>query len=159
MTGREARGRDDAVSPVIAVILMVAITVVMSATVYVWSTSFNQPHDPASKNLAASQQSPHVASASTLELAVLSVSPGFFASYLQVNDATKGTTFPFSATGGVGTLAFHDDGSPTHLGASDYVGAGDQIELEFVAGAIERGDTLELVEKNAGAVIARYVVR
>jgi flagellin-like protein len=32
--------RDDAVSPVIAVILMVAITVVLAATVYVWVSGF-----------------------------------------------------------------------------------------------------------------------
>lgn len=34
--------RDDAVSPVIAVILMVAITVVLAATVYVWVSGFGQ---------------------------------------------------------------------------------------------------------------------
>ncbi|HWG91209.1 MAG TPA: archaellin/type IV pilin N-terminal domain-containing protein, partial [Candidatus Thermoplasmatota archaeon] len=33
--------RDDAVSPVIAVILMVAITVVLAATVYVWVSGFS----------------------------------------------------------------------------------------------------------------------
>lgn len=33
---------EDAVSPVIAVILMVAITVVLAATVYIWVTSFSQ---------------------------------------------------------------------------------------------------------------------
>ncbi len=33
-------GRDDGVSPVIAVILMVAITVVLAATVYVWVSGF-----------------------------------------------------------------------------------------------------------------------
>lgn len=41
------RGSEEAVSPVIAVILMVAITVVLSATVYVWVSGFggnkNQP--------------------------------------------------------------------------------------------------------------------
>ena len=34
------RDDDDAVSPVIAVILMVAITVVLAATVYVWVSGF-----------------------------------------------------------------------------------------------------------------------
>ena len=34
------KNRDDAVSPVIAVILMVAITVVLAATVYVWVSGF-----------------------------------------------------------------------------------------------------------------------
>lgn len=38
---RAFRNKDDAVSPVIAVILMVAITVVLAATVYIWVTSFS----------------------------------------------------------------------------------------------------------------------
>jgi len=37
---RRVRGNDDAVSPVIAVILMVAITVVLAATVYLWVSGF-----------------------------------------------------------------------------------------------------------------------
>lgn len=36
----QLKKRDDAVSPVIAVILMVAITVVLAATVYVWVSGF-----------------------------------------------------------------------------------------------------------------------
>ena len=39
---RPLRRRDHAVSPVIAVILMVAITVVLAATVYVWVSGFGQ---------------------------------------------------------------------------------------------------------------------
>ena len=33
--------REDAVSPVIATILMVAITVVLAGTLYVWATNYN----------------------------------------------------------------------------------------------------------------------
>ncbi|HVL86955.1 MAG TPA: type IV pilin N-terminal domain-containing protein [Candidatus Thermoplasmatota archaeon] len=38
---RFSHENDEAVSPVIAVILMVAITVVLAATVYIWVTSFS----------------------------------------------------------------------------------------------------------------------
>jgi flagellin-like protein len=38
---RSVRGADEAVSPVIAVILMVAITVVLAATVYLWVSGFS----------------------------------------------------------------------------------------------------------------------
>ncbi|HVL86956.1 MAG TPA: type IV pilin N-terminal domain-containing protein [Candidatus Thermoplasmatota archaeon] len=44
MKANQARG-DEAVSPVIAVILMVAITVVLAATVYIWVTSFSSQQD------------------------------------------------------------------------------------------------------------------
>jgi flagellin-like protein len=49
-TNREFPGtqeRDEAVSPVIAVILMVAITVVLAATVYVWVSGFTDTSDQA----------------------------------------------------------------------------------------------------------------
>ncbi|HVL86954.1 MAG TPA: type IV pilin [Candidatus Thermoplasmatota archaeon] len=42
---RKVSNDDDAVSPVIAVILMVAITVVLAATVYIWVTSFSSQQD------------------------------------------------------------------------------------------------------------------
>lgn len=50
MRGKEklAKARD-AVSPVIAVILMVAITVVLAATVYVWVSDFGGDVTPAPK--------------------------------------------------------------------------------------------------------------
>jgi flagellin-like protein len=45
--GRKGRKGDSAVSPVIAVILMVAITVVLAATVYVWVSGFTDTGDQA----------------------------------------------------------------------------------------------------------------
>jgi flagellin-like protein len=46
------RSRDDAVSPVIAVILMVAITVVLAATVYVWVSGFGSNSSQPAKSIA-----------------------------------------------------------------------------------------------------------
>ena len=43
---------DDAVSPVIAVILMVAITVVLAATVYVWVSGFGSNSSQPAKSIA-----------------------------------------------------------------------------------------------------------
>lgn len=45
-------GDDDAVSPVIAVILMVAITVVLAATVYVWVSGFGANGSAPAKSVA-----------------------------------------------------------------------------------------------------------
>ena len=46
------RNNDDAVSPVIAVILMVAITVVLAATVYVWVSGFGSNSSQPAKSIA-----------------------------------------------------------------------------------------------------------
>src|SRR4051812_13673222 len=45
---------DEGVSPVIAVILMVAITVVLAATVYVWVSGFGAQTSQPAKSLALS---------------------------------------------------------------------------------------------------------
>lgn len=45
-------GDDEAVSPVIAVILMVAITVVLAATVYVWVSGFGSNSSAPAKSMA-----------------------------------------------------------------------------------------------------------
>src|SRR5438552_19049464 len=46
------RSDDDAVSPVIAVILMVAITVVLAATVYVWVSGFGSQSGTPAKTIS-----------------------------------------------------------------------------------------------------------
>ena len=46
------RSNDEAVSPVIAVILMVAITVVLAATVYVWVSGFGSQSGSPAKSLS-----------------------------------------------------------------------------------------------------------
>src|SRR5207248_11023821 len=46
------RQNDDAVSPVIAVILMVAITVVLAATVYVWVSGFGASSSTPAKTMS-----------------------------------------------------------------------------------------------------------
>ena len=47
------RKDDEAVSPVIAVILMVAITVVLAGVLYVWVTSLSAPSDEEIENIQA----------------------------------------------------------------------------------------------------------
>lgn len=54
---RAFRGQDDAVSPVIAVILMVAITVVLAATVYVWVSGFGSQSSSPAKTIALTSSS------------------------------------------------------------------------------------------------------
>ena len=49
---RAFRDGDEAVSPVIAVILMVAITVVLAATVYVWVSGFGSSNSTPAKTIS-----------------------------------------------------------------------------------------------------------
>lgn len=64
---------DDAVSPVIAVILMVAITVVLAAVVYVWVSGFGASGQEIARNMAVASDS-SVANANKTYL-VTSASP------------------------------------------------------------------------------------
>jgi flagellin-like protein len=69
---------DEAVSPVIAVILMVAITVVLAATVYVWVSGFGSSSTSASKALTLSSASvlTGAAGSATKSYTVASATPG-----------------------------------------------------------------------------------
>ena len=109
---------DDAVSPVIAVILMVAITVVLAATVYVWVSGFGQSGSQA-KNLSLSQVSCTNGSdtvgsgtQTVVKFTVVSVSSNFAITALKVTDATTsvstlagfaGTSTPTAANPGLGS--------------------------------------------------------
>lgn len=53
---QKLRGSDAGVSPVIAVILMVAITVVLAATVYVWVSGFGSQSGQAAKSISLTQK-------------------------------------------------------------------------------------------------------
>src|SRR5437773_12441924 len=78
------RDDDDAVSPVIAVILMVAITVVLAATVYVWVSGFGSNSSSPAKTIALTSNgaiadcdgSATVATEECKDYVIASASPG-----------------------------------------------------------------------------------
>ena len=76
---------DEAVSPVIAVILMVAITVVLAATVYVWVSGFGS-----SGSQAKSASFSTTASGGVNSMTLVSVSPNTDWNHLKI--AVSGAT-------------------------------------------------------------------
>jgi flagellin-like protein len=129
---------DEAVSPVIAVILMVAITVVLAATVYVWVSGFGKSGSQA-KTLSVTQSScTATAGTAAVKFTIVSVSPNFAYSNLLVKDATNtAATFTVSNSG--------------------TITAGDSLKLD-TAGTYTCADTLSFVDSAANSVVASIVL-
>ena len=156
-TQKFLNGDDEAVSPVIAVILMVAITVVLAATVYVWVSGFGAQSSQPAKSIA-------LTSAGALD------TTNSLKSYT-VASATSGMKYSdFTVTLNGGSMAFDPSASnarcaasPVTVTASDFtvcsggtlraqsavVQAGDVIWLK----TINSGDTLRLLDSNADSVM------
>lgn len=100
------RRDDEAVSPVIAVILMVAITVVLAATVYVWVSGFGSSGGSAAKSLALSSagvishiddaDNDTVADTSSKNFTVSAATPGM--KWSEVTVTLNGVVLDYAAT-------------------------------------------------------------
>lgn len=124
---RAFRRDDDAVSPVIAVILMVAITVVLAATVYVWVSGFGAQSSQPAKTMSLTSAGTLTTSL-TLDLdagdsqkpySVASAAPGM--RYGDITVSVDGVTATMS-TGNCDTtytdLASNADGVPAWIACS-----------------------------------------
>jgi len=161
---------DEAVSPVIAVILMVAITVVLAATVYVWVSGFSNGGSAAAASLSTNQVNAISAVTAThatngLKFTITSVTPGFQAGSLKIINPDTGYVWSTldTAAAGLGGQDFNilDDGSATALSASTAVmGAGDVINLYHPgAASLAAGNKLQFIDTNSNNVIATVTVR
>ena len=155
-------GDDEAVSPVIAVILMVAITVVLAATVYVWVSGFSGGGGTPAKSMALS-------SAGTIDSTSFS---GDFAKNYTVASATAGMKYSdikltlngaeqtFDATSCGSSLganaAWGGCAGTTDRAASDVIQAGDVIRLR--TDATPSGSTLRILDSQANSVILTLVI-
>ena len=176
------RNRDEAVSPVIAVILMVAITVVLAATVYVWVSGFGSNSSQPAKSIAftsggtlvtgadidddadaADTYKVYIVSAAspglkygdmafTLNGASLTESPGNCDTTL--TDMATATT----ETGGYWQTcgaAFSASAAPKTT--TDLVSAGDHLYI-LVNGASASGQTFRVLDSAANSIITTLVV-
>lgn len=161
---------DEAVSPVIAVILMVAITVVLAATVYVWVSGFSGGNQGAAASLSVSQVAAYAdalagtAATDGLKFTVTAVSPGFTLTNLKVLDSTQGDAYTIgddcAALATARWFLYEDGATCRDDDDTTQLGAGDQIRVFFAAaGDIAAGDTLQFVDTNSNNVIASIVVR
>jgi flagellin-like protein len=128
----------EAVSPVIGVILMVAITVVLAAVLYVWITAFMAP-TPATPRISLGAPTVNL-SAQTVTWPVISVS---IATALWT-DCTGSI-----AVNGIPTTATFEvlyDGSVSTFDAATgvYISGGQVVRVTFAAGTISDGDVLDL---------------
>lgn len=171
-------GDEEAVSPVIAVILMVAITVVLAATVYVWVSGFGSNSSQPAKSVAFTSGGT-LQTAQTLDATdagdsykvyiVSAASPGLKYSDLAftLNGATMtrqgncDTTLTDLATDGGGAYwigcssAFS---ASSAVRASDaLVTAGDHIYVSL-EGASMSGNTFRVLDSNANSIITTLVV-
>ena len=170
---------DDAVSPVIAVILMVAITVVLAATVYVWVSGFGASSNQPAKSLALSSAGPvsqvdiwHTANGAAgadttndfyrKTYVVSSASPGM--KYQDITLTANGATLAFESTNCAPTAAdpagttgnkWSACGAGARL-ATDVIAAGDRIVLQHNAAL--GGQTLRILDPQSNSVILTLVM-
>ena len=147
---------EDAVSPVIAVILMVAITVVLAATVYVWVSGFSGGQGQAAKSLALS--SAGAITSSTKTYTISSATPGMKWSDLKFTLEGTDLTYDGTDPANANNEFYVKDGSSTVAGSSlptTTVDAGDSVVLYHSALS---GKTLRILDSQANSVILTLVV-
>lgn len=151
------RSEDEAVSPVIAVILMVAITVVLAATVYVWVSGFGAQSGNPSKTLSMTSSS-----ALTGGIKTYTISSG--TSGMRWSDLTflvNGVARTFDA--GAATCPSTPSATTTYLAC-----AGTTIESSsnnvMTAGktvafsGVNAGDTLRVKDATANSIILTLTI-
>lgn len=154
MFSRKLRRNDSAVSPVIAVILMVAITVVLAATVYVWVSGFGaQGAQPAK---ALSLQSAGTLSSGDKTYTVASGTSGM--RYGDLTMTVEGATYALahgaSCGADIGNATYYACRGATQLHAQDVVQAGDVVRL----GTVSSGQTLRVLDSQANSVIITLTI-
>ena len=179
------RTNDDAVSPVIAVILMVAITVVLAATVYVWVSGFGSNSNQPAKSLAFTSggnlqtaQDLGGATAGSTDsykgYIVSAASPGLKYSDLTftlngaplsmsegdcdatLTDLMDATSTPTAARGWLACSASFSGAAAPRTG-DDLVRAGDHFYV-FVDAASLSGQTFRVLDSAANAIVTTLTV-
>ena len=171
---------DEAVSPVIAVILMVAITVVLAATVYVWVSGFGSNSSQPAKSIAFTSGGQLATTATTDATAgddsykayvVSAASPGL--KYSDLTFTLNGATLVISTGNCDATLsdlstadnagnwiacsAAFATGGGAAKGTGDLVMAGDHVYL-VKEGASMSGQTLRVLDSAANSIITTLTV-
>lgn len=153
-SNRKFLARDDAVSPVIGVILMVAITVVLSATVYVWVSGFSAQTTQPARSISLAKNAPLTGGVQAFTITSASGNLHYSDLQVTVDGATQDLA---SVTCSSVTLSsantFAACGNGAAKTTSSVVSAGD---LLYVQGAA--GKTLRVVDLQANSVLATYTL-
>jgi flagellin-like protein len=152
---------DDAVSPVIAVILMVAITVVLAATVYVWVSGFGASSGSPAKTMSLSSDGT-LSSSGGKTYTIASATSGMRWSDLSVTVNGAAVNQTHATTNGVSACPTSPEAATVFLvcsGASTklstgIVSAGDSFRLT----GLSSGQTLRILDAQANSVILTLTV-
>ena len=157
---------DEAVSPVIAVILMVAITVVLAATVYVWVSGFGSQSSQPAKTVALTSAAAFSTSAFSKDYTIASGTPGL--KYTDLTFTLNGLTVacdadtadqPNEGTAAAPIFGISKDGGTTWAACASSatsVAAGDLVRLD--SNADFTGQTLRILDTQANSVISTLTV-
>lgn len=148
---------DEAVSPVIAVILMVAITVVLAATVYVWVSGFGGSSGTPAKTISLSSAS--ALNSGEKAFAVASATSGMKWSDVTVtingvSRALDTTAAACDATPSAAASTYLACSGTTEEATTDTINAGDMVYLS----GLNSGDTLRILDAQANSVIYTLAV-
>ena len=150
----------EAVSPVIAVILMVAITVVLAATVYVWVSGFGGGGS-AQLSVSLSQVGQVTTTGtvpnqiSTITYSVTSASSN--AVYKNVQIVIGGTPYKWVEKSSSGDQTYTANGAGT---TSIAIKAGETFTITSTAGTTHAaGVAVKFIDINSNSVIASYVLQ
>ena len=150
------RTDDDAVSPVIAVILMVAITVVLAATVYVWVSGFGAQSSTPAKSLSLT--SAGALSNGWKNYTVASGTSGmkFSDLSLTVNGVARTQDLTFTSCNTLASNSVYGacQGGSAVQSAATVVTAGTQISLK----GLSSGDTLRILDSQANSVMLTLTI-
>jgi archaeal type IV pilus assembly protein PilA len=147
------RNDDDAVSPVIAVILMVAITVVLAATVYVWVSGFGSSSGTPAKTISLSSNGALTADNKTY--AVASATSGM--KWSDISFTMNGASMSYLQAHDTGsTYCIATSGSSCAASAPTSVIAAGQLLTVHTTGL--SGQTLRVLDSQANSVILTLVV-
>ncbi|MCD6171161.1 MAG: type IV pilin [Thermoplasmata archaeon] len=141
------------VSPIIAIILMVAITVVLAATIYVWVSGFGGGGGEA--------LSMSVSQIGNAELRGTGTAKGYYANFtvtaLSGNASYSNLRILVGSTNlGTGPATSLTNGTWTREGGT-YIQAGDVIEIRMASNPV--GQTLQIISTESGSVICSTTIR
>jgi archaeal type IV pilus assembly protein PilA len=152
-------GDDEAVSPVIAVILMVAITVVLAATVYVWVSGFGAQSGNPQKSMALTSAGTLSGSNKTYTVASATSGMKWSDITVTVNGATQ-TQYVVASTACGAIPAAQPANTYAACSGGNFVSstgsvvnAGDTITVEGASGG-----TLRILDAQANAVILTLTI-
>ena len=155
---RRQLDRDEAVSPVIAVILMVAITVVLAATVYVWVSGFGTGGQGAAKTISLSSGS--AISADNKTYVVAAGTPGM--KWGDLDFTLDGNTLTYANLTGTAQAdnrwCVWNPATSTCVNAEPTTETIDAGDTFYVQHDTLSGKTLRVLDSQANSVILTLVV-